>query len=299
MNSNGAARDAVVPLGPLAIEVSGANARRRAESERLPNRAHDRPLRRPRREPVHQRLERARPDPAEPHSVSHTPWKTSGTQPPASSACITTFWTAASVISPLPNAGVRTMKGSSGGSDSARGRAAAGAPARRHDPADAASCLVAAVAHDRLRQRIAPAARVGEAHRVVAARDQVLAVLAHLPALLSLGHVGVRQAHVRKRAPSDLVAVRGELVHLRPGHVEVARPDPLAVDEERPLHPAARKQEFHLSLGLRRLAPSNVSETTVSARAGWQSPPIAKRAKADRESRIHAGWACRPGMRPS
>ena len=67
----------------------------------------------------------------EPHAVSHTPWKTSGTQPPASSACITTFWTAASVISPLPNAGVRTMNGSSGGSDSARGE-----PQLGHQPGD-------------------------------------------------------------------------------------------------------------------------------------------------------------------
>jgi hypothetical protein len=57
----------------------------------------------------------------EPHAVSQTLWKTSGTQPPPNSACVITFCIAASVISPLPNAGVRTRNGSSGGTVSARG----------------------------------------------------------------------------------------------------------------------------------------------------------------------------------
>ena len=56
-----------------------------------------------------------------PHALSQTPWKTSGTQPPPSSAWVMTFCIAASVISPLPNAGVRTRNGSSGGFVSARG----------------------------------------------------------------------------------------------------------------------------------------------------------------------------------
>ena len=127
-------------------------------------------------------------------------------------------------------------------------RAAGRAPVRRHDAADPPAQEVPAIAHDRLRGRVGRAGRIREAHRVVAARDQVLAVVADLGALLRVRERRVRQVGVRERVARDLVPVGCERIDLRPGHVEAAGTDPRAVHEERGPHAAAREQVLDLVL---------------------------------------------------
>ena len=95
-------------------------------------------------------------------------------------------------------------------------RTAAGAPVRRHEAADPPAHEIPAIAHDRLHGRVDRAGRIGEAHRVVATRDQVLAVVADLGALLRLRERRVRQIGVRERVARDLVPVGRERIDLRP-----------------------------------------------------------------------------------
>ena len=98
---------------------------------------------------------------------------------------------------------------------------AAGA-VRAANAADCAARRVPTLLDDRLGRGVVLAVRVGEAgDGREAVAQEIAPVIADLVLLISRAEAG--EVRVRQGVPGDLVAVRGEIVQLPPGHVPIAR----------------------------------------------------------------------------